>query len=156
MKPAWKQIIPVFILGLILGAALGSWCHRVSARHFTKKPDHSSGMLEKFSKELNLDSNQKDAVKAALESSRGKMQAFREETGVKLNEIRAVMHSDIRKILTPPQQAEFDKLTAAWEKRHKKLRPEGGLMRDNRRGERGMRHEKRWAQDKPEDGPEGR
>ena len=120
MKPAWKQILPAFVLGLVFGAALGSWAHRTAVRRFAGDGHASKRMLEKFSKELKLDAGQKEAVRVILESRRDEMKAFRQETHKKFDALRLAMHADIKKILTPEQQTRFAGMAARWESPRKR------------------------------------
>jgi len=119
MRISWKQAVPVFILGLVLGAAVGSWAHRAAVRRFMKGGVHRpERMLENLSRQLKLDPAQKDAMKKVLDSQHERLQAFHKETSAKFEEFRLSFEADVKKILTPEQQALFDKLCARWKFGH--------------------------------------
>jgi hypothetical protein len=84
MSISWKQAVPVFALGLLLGAAGGSWAHRMAVRRFMRdglpRPER---MLDNLSRELKLDAGQKDALKKVLEAQHEKMQVFHLEAAAK-------------------------------------------------------------------------
>jgi len=117
MKINWKQVVPVFVIGLVLGAAIGSWVHRAASHYFMKNGPHADRMLEKLSRGLNLDTAQKDAVRAVLDSQRTKMEALHQETSSKFNDIRLSFNAEIKKLLRPEQQKIFDAVAARWEAR---------------------------------------
>lgn len=119
MTISWKQAVPVFFLGLLMGAAGGSWAHRIAARRFMAGgPPRPERMLENLSRELKLDGGQKDALKKVLDAQHERMLAFHKETSARFEEFRRSFESDVKKILTPEQQARFEALSARWQKRH--------------------------------------
>jgi len=119
MKIDWRKYAPIFLLGLLLGAAGGSLAQRAAARHWKKGP-HASRMLEKLGRELQLDAGQKDAAKILLESDRVKFEALHEESLARFQALRAASRAEIRKLLTPEQQAKFDVIAARHEARMKR------------------------------------
>ena len=116
MKIDWKKSGPIFLLGLLLGAAGGSMAQRAMMRHW-KNGHEPARMVEKMGRELQLDAGQKEAVKAALESTREKISVMHQETEARFEALRAATRADIRKLLTPEQQAKFDVITARHEAR---------------------------------------
>ncbi|MFA5139410.1 MAG: hypothetical protein WC728_09275 [Elusimicrobiota bacterium] len=118
MRICWKQVIPVFVLGLVLGAAMGSWCHRAMFRKLMKGGPNSEWMLKKLGRDLELDAGQKEALKKVLDVKHEEMRAFHKETGERFRQMRASFEADIKKVLTPEQQAEFDALSIRWKTRH--------------------------------------
>lgn len=118
MKIAWIQVL----LSLILGFAVGFvFDKNLLPCCFTKQgcpckwnkchkgEDFKKHMLEKFSKELDLNEEQKVKVASIFEVKHTKFKAIKEST-----------HEEINKLLTPEQQAKFEQFKAKREKRHKK------------------------------------
>lgn len=119
MKIDWRRAAPIFLLGLLLGAVAGSWAQRAMMHHWRRRPD-TSRMVEKMSRELDLDAAQKDAVKTLLESGRAKLDVLHKESVAQFEAMRAATRGDIRKLLTAEQQVKFDEMTARLEARNKR------------------------------------
>ncbi|MFA6091947.1 MAG: hypothetical protein WCU88_04925 [Elusimicrobiota bacterium] len=118
MNISWKRMFPIFILGLVLGAAAGSWLQRTAARRFMRGPDPAK-MASRLSKQLSLDARQHEALLTLLEGRRAQLDAMRTEGHQKFEALRASTDAEVRKLLTPEQQPKFDALIARWEARHK-------------------------------------
>ena len=93
----------IFLLGLLSGAA-GFYLGQRSffpPRFGWGGPGgpHPGGGLERLTRELKLDADQRRKIEAILEGRRGRMQQFLEEG-----------RAEIRAVLTPEQQAIFDKM----------------------------------------------
>ncbi len=112
MNLQYKQIVPALLIGCLLGLWAGFFLPRISG-HWHHSGLDTERLLNKFTKELQLDANQKDAAKEILESYSARIKTFHEE-------IRASMHSDISHLLSAEQQQKFDDLMKRWEARHKK------------------------------------
>ena len=120
MRIYWKQAVPVFVLGLILGAAAGSWAHRAAFRRFAKEGPGTERMLARQSRELKLDAGQQEAVRKVLESQHAQMKALHQETAAKFEELSASFKGEVKKALSPEQQAKFEAMTARWEAHRKR------------------------------------
>lgn len=121
MNVDWKRLAPVFLVGLALGASLGSWAQRAAFRHY-REGSRSERMLKRLSRDLKLDDAQKEAVKAALEAKRREIDALHEQTFSKFAALRLSANAEVRKVLTPEQQKSFDELSARWEARRQRHR----------------------------------
>ena len=105
MKRGW----PVFLLGLALGAAAGSWGQRVAFhRAMQTDPDHHRQMLDKLSRELSLDEKQKGEVSAILDSRKAEVDKLRADTFARLLAIRTSADAEIAKSLTTEQAAKLE------------------------------------------------
>jgi hypothetical protein len=104
VKRGW----PIFLFGLALGAAAGSWGQRVAFhRAMQTNPDHHRQMVEKLSRELGLDEKQKAAVTAILDSRKAEVDKLRSDTFARLLAIRTSADAEIVKSLTPEQAAKL-------------------------------------------------
>jgi len=114
MRPDWKQIVPALLLGCLLGLWTGAFLgHR---RHLPPSPDK---MLSRFSKELRLEAGQREALRAVMESYRGRFDSLHAEAEARLSELRQAMNGEIAKQLDAGQQKKFQEMQARWETRHK-------------------------------------
>ena len=121
MKLAWKQVIAAFALGAAAGVFGNRSCaplhgHRGDRAHFQQE------MLEQFSKQLTLTTDQRQRVAEILQSKQARIEALRSEIHPKFDEIRNTTRSEIRQLLTPEQQQKFDVMDAAFEARAKRSR----------------------------------
>jgi hypothetical protein len=92
----------VFVLGMVCGATLfylGQRSMLRPLRGFGPGGPHSGAGLERLTRELNLDGEQKKKVEAILAGRRERMQQFLEQG-----------RTEIRDVLRPDQQAIFDAL----------------------------------------------
>jgi Spy/CpxP family protein refolding chaperone len=90
----------IFLLGLLSGAA-GFYVGQRSLfpPRFGWGGPRGGGGLDHLTRELKLDADQRTKIEAILEGRRGRMQQFLEEG-----------RAEIRAVLTPEQQAIFDKM----------------------------------------------
>ncbi len=92
----------IFLLGLLSGAAgffLGQRSFFPPRSGWGGPGGPHGGGLDHLTRELKLDADQRQKIEAILEGRRGRMQQFLEEG-----------RSEIRAVLTPDQQAIFDKM----------------------------------------------
>lgn len=108
MNPIRARIAAVFLLGLILGAAAGSWGQRAHMLREMRRGPDPKRMLDRLGRQLSLDDAQKAAVGATFEAHKADVEAARAETFAKLEKIRIATDADLRKILTPAQFARFE------------------------------------------------
>ncbi|MBI2890622.1 MAG: hypothetical protein HYY13_07540 [Nitrospirae bacterium] len=122
MNRPWKEIIAALLIGLFLGAAGGWWGHRWRMQRW-----HGEGrdtqLLEKFTSQLDLTTEQKAQIASILEANRRKVDSLRSEVHPRFDEIRSSADSEIAKLLTPEQQVEFEKMKAHREGRRKRRHP---------------------------------
>lgn len=121
------KIVRSFILGFVLGGAL-VYTGIHFYRHYCKGQilwgrHHrfdSKKMLEKLSKELDLNANQRAQVEKILESNLPKFKELKESVRPKFDAIRESIQKEIRALLNPEQQIKFNKLVEDFEKRREK------------------------------------
>ena len=91
----------VFVLGMVCGATLFYLGQRsmLPPRAFGPDGPHSGAGLDRLTRDLNLDPEQRKKIEAILEGRRARMQQFLEQG-----------RSEIRDILRPDQQKTFDAL----------------------------------------------
>jgi hypothetical protein len=93
----------VFVLGLVCGGTLFYLGQRslFPSRFGWAGPGgpHSGGGLDRLTRELSLDAEQRKKIETILDGRRGRMQQFLDEG-----------RSEIRAVLRPDQQAIFDKM----------------------------------------------
>ena len=118
MNIPWKIVIPVFLAGLLAGAAGGSWAQRAAFRHFRSGgPMAPRRFIDHFSRELSLDETQRVAVQAIFEKHAPQLEALRLRTAGEFDAIRKSMDEEIKQKLNPDQQRRFEEMTARFMKR---------------------------------------
>ena len=122
LKINWNQIFISLIIGLALGTAFGQWRSRENFHHRWKKGPEAmrQHMVEKFSKELHLNSEQKKQVAAIFEAKHPQMVELQKEMKPKLDALRNSTQAEVRKILTPEQEKKLDALNAKMDERWQK------------------------------------
>ena len=125
MKFEWKQIIVAFVLGLALGAFGIVRCLPFGFHGMWKNPEKfQQHMMQQFTSRLNLDADQQQKISDILNQTRAKMDALRQETHPKFEQIREAAKEQIRVLLTPEQQQKFEAMNAEMDARFKKHHPE--------------------------------
>lgn len=103
MKSPWKEIV----IALVIGIAVG-W---VAADKLDNNRSWRKGkMLDHFSRELQLTSDQREKIARIMETKRTQFESLRDEMRPRFEEIRRASKEEIRAILTPDQQKLFEKL----------------------------------------------
>lgn len=114
MSSSRPPVVSALLLGLVLGAAAGSWTQRAMFRRMMSDgPQHRRRMLERMSRELSLDEKQKAQVSALMDSRKAEIDALRKDTFARLEAIRNSVDAEIKKVLTPEQSARFDAMHRA-------------------------------------------
>ncbi|MDE2141060.1 MAG: hypothetical protein KGL74_03320 [Elusimicrobia bacterium] len=126
MSPIRRAALTTFLLGLILGAAAGSWGQRAMFRRFIKKGPDAAHMIRRLDRELSLNETQKSAILAILGARRAEIEAVKKDARSRFEAMRAATDADIRKTLQPDQQAKFDAMTARWQARMREREKNGG------------------------------
>jgi len=104
-----KPGVTAFLLGLILGAAAGSWGQRAHFRHaLHDEKDHRRRMLERLDRELGLDDKQKEAVAAIFDSKKADVDKVKADSFARLEAIRKSADAEMAKVLTPEQAGKLE------------------------------------------------
>ena len=114
-----NQIAISLLIGFALGVVYGNWYTRENFHSRWKHGSMSQRMVERFSRELHLSSDQKKEVTAIFEAKRPQMVALQAEMKPKFEALRNSTQEEIRKILNPDQQKKLDELNAKMEERWK-------------------------------------
>lgn len=69
-------------------------------------------LIDRLDRELQLTPDQKTRVQAIFEERRGRLEAVQREVMARAEEERRELQQEIRKVLTPEQQARFDRWIA--------------------------------------------
>ncbi len=131
MIQASKQLVVACLVGAVLGWGGHAWYapdiqHR-RGEGSRGEPEHlRNKMLERFTTRLHLTLAQQRRVTVILEEKRSRIDALRAEMRPKFEEIRSATRAEIRQILTPAQQKEFDSMIAEHEAREKTFRERWG------------------------------
>jgi len=114
----WKPVLITLVIGWFLGMAtgfvvtrcvppLGAWPHPHAGR-------------KRFYKALALTPAQREQVDAIITKNHERLAEIFSEMNPRVEEVRTTTRDEIRKLLTPEQQAKFDKRDAEFAKRFKK------------------------------------
>ncbi len=120
MKLMWKQVLVAFVLGAVVGIAGSHAC--LWNRHHGDHKNFQERLLKRFNERLHLSLYQQQKVAAVLEQKKSKIDAMRAEVRPKFEEIRNATSAEIRQMLMPEQQKEFDRMNAEFEERIKNHR----------------------------------
>lgn len=118
-KMNWRYAAAWIVVGLLIGFASGWWGRRVLHRGFHGEKRYER-ILERFSSRLDLTAEQKQQVAALLQSKRSKVDTLRSQTKPQFDDIRNSTDAEISRILTPEQQAKFEKMKARREERRRR------------------------------------
>jgi hypothetical protein len=123
IRSTWKAVIlllAAFVLGAAVGGAVTS---RVSHRNpWEGKPrDRMEGYLRLLGENLDLNSAQRDSVRAILDRHRGDMDAIWQEVAPRYETMRSQIRSEIRTQLTPEQQRKYADLTARLDQERREM-----------------------------------
>lgn len=109
---------PVFVVGVLLGAVLGSWTQRALMHRFMRRGPDTARIVGHLSRALALDEAQKAQATAIVEAHAPEVQALKKETKDKFDAIREKTDEEIRKILRPDQAPKLDAMIARWKRRN--------------------------------------
>ena len=118
----------IFVLGIACGIIVDRWMlqyRRPWARMMAGRPPagpHKDRILNRYTRELGLDDEQRDQVGAILEQSREAMHAVRRGVRQDLADALEGTRLQIREILTPEQVEKFDEMSKRMDERWKKRR----------------------------------
>lgn len=98
----------VFVLGLLAGAALGSWGQRLMYHRRLTRTRDPKKYLEKLTNELKLDDGQKSVLLATMTAHKSQMDALKKDCVDRYESIRGAVRSEIAKSLTPEQRVKYE------------------------------------------------
>jgi Spy/CpxP family protein refolding chaperone len=101
-------LVAVAMAGFAAGAATMSRADTKPPTDWRERCSYS-GMLKD---RLNLSIEQQDTIRAIMRGHRGEMHAMMEQFRPRMDSVRAEVRGQIRALLTPAQQAQFDSLGA--------------------------------------------
>jgi len=106
-----KLVVPLFVLSLVSGAALGSWGQRAWARAHPPGPTRDAGKaLERLDHELGLDADQKAAIKKILLGRQTELESQSKDQRAKEDALRLKVRAEITAVLKPDQTTKFKAL----------------------------------------------
>jgi len=110
----WLVIVVVFALGCVTGASLDSFyrSRAVGSRAETRGPHGPDQFVENMRRDLNLNDQQSQQIRAILEETRNQYRSLRTEVRPRYDAIRQQARSRIRAALSPEQQQRFDAMIA--------------------------------------------
>lgn len=120
MTVSWKQVVPAILIGAVAGSAATVGAFKYKRSVWRDPAKRHERMLERFSKELDLSSEQKQKVSAIFESTRERLDALGTQTRPKFEALKAQADAEIRVLLSPEQQSKFDELQKKWEKKRRR------------------------------------
>ena len=110
-------LVAVFAAGAIAGWGYQAWADsRNSGR---SRPRGLDATVEYLDRELTLTPVQKDSVRAAFERHKPEMDALWQSVHPKFDSIRAQVRTEIKTQLTPAQQARYQEMIEAADRRHR-------------------------------------
>src|SRR5262245_34771498 len=111
MRAPWKRMALALVVGLLLGAGAAILALHPGLFHhppWWSEAHREAWLLDHFTRQLDLTPEQRTQVAAILEDKREKIHSLEGELQPRFQEIRQAAREEIRKILTPEQQAKFD------------------------------------------------
>ena len=117
MKP-WLRLTLVFLAGLFFGIAVGRWTS-FSGYHLPHEK-RTEALLRRFSRELDLTSEQREKVRAVIERKSQKMQEAKAEVRPRMEKIRKEAREEIAALLTAKQVVKFEELEKEFERRRRR------------------------------------
>ncbi|MDF1593237.1 MAG: hypothetical protein P1P89_17110 [Desulfobacterales bacterium] len=119
----WKMItgiLLVFVLGVLLGSLGTGFYHQYLFDRFRKNPgERKAFVLNKFSERLRLTEDQQNVFKTVIDQMDGQRRTQILMNRSELKRIRDESYIEMKKVLNPDQQNEFDELIRELRKRRK-------------------------------------
>jgi uncharacterized membrane protein len=115
-------LVSVFVLGGVAGAGIAAaYVHREVGELASEPPFRERARMRGLARMLDLDAAQRDRIRAIMERHHGqRLAAFSDmmdNCGRGLRQEKEQMDSEIRAVLSPPQQARFDALVRRQDER---------------------------------------
>lgn len=123
MNLNWKNIFIGFLIGLLVGGGIGRF---MSPWFFMKKrtpEEMDKRILMKFSRKLDLTSEQKEKIGLILKEKRSKMDVLLTEFRPRFDAVRSETADEIRQQLDQKQLKKFEEIHKKFEERLKNRRP---------------------------------
>src|SRR2546422_1690426 len=115
----WFAIVVVFALGCVTGASLDSlYRSRASGAHEPRGPRGTDQLLDNMRRDLSLNDDQSQQIRAILDDTRNQYRALRTEVKPRHETIRQQARTRIRSLLSPEQQQRFDTIVAERDAKH--------------------------------------
>lgn len=118
----------VGVLGFAAGAATMSQAATKPPTDWRERCAYS-GMLKD---RLGLTDVQRDSIRVIMRSHRGEMEALIQPVRPQMDSVRAVVRAQVRAVLTPAQQAQYDSLGARERAERARHSSDTGRARENR------------------------
>lgn len=127
-RKAALWVAAVFLLGAALGGLLGYIFarHSVSASSAPAnepEPVRRARRVEQLTRELSLNSTQRQQLDAILLQWHAEMKATRDQQEAQIDQIRQKGRSQVRAILTPEQQPKFEEFLKRLDEERKRNGP---------------------------------
>lgn len=119
-RKAYAIIFSTFLLGALAGLAAGSFIWKQPS---AGSPGYNS-MVDELSAELKLTPDQQQQVEKILNESRQQFQEIRKQVHPKFSQIRLQYREKISSILTPEQNADFEKWKHKQDAKREHKRPD--------------------------------
>lgn len=124
-REAAVLVFVVFVLGLLVGGVGNHfWGQSVWGSHEDRPartgPPSRAKVIDDFTRELQLTSDQQKQLGTIIDQTRGEWAAQHEATQQRHEAIRQEAHARIRAILTPEQQPKFDAFMQRLQEQRKK------------------------------------
>ncbi len=117
-KPVLWLVI-VFVLGLVLGGLAAEFARdRGFFAGRSRRGDWRQHAVERFTRELSLNAEQRKQLESILDETKKKYQAISEATRPQYEAARLEGREKIRAILTPEQKAKFEELIRQIDREH--------------------------------------
>jgi len=116
----WHQILISLLLGMLVGFFATQISFLENLGKCGKRGFSKQHMVDRLSKKLSLDAEQKSKLQTIFETRRPQMLALRDEIRPKFEALRDSTRAEIRKILNPEQQVKFEELSKKWDEKKKR------------------------------------
>ncbi len=122
MNPNRKPVlwlVLVFLLGLVLGGLATEFARdRGYLDSRSRRGDWRQHAVERFTRELSLNADQRKQLESILDETKKKYQAISEATRPQYEAVRQEGREKIRAILTPVQKVKFEELIRQLDREH--------------------------------------
>lgn len=115
MSPKFRYAV-VFIVGVLVGLAVGAWGLRAFWRHSPPTPER---IMARMDQKLHFTDDQKTKVLVILREETVRMKTQWKDSACKFDALREDGANRIRAVLDPAQQATFDAMKRDFEKRRR-------------------------------------
>ncbi|MGH7863431.1 MAG: hypothetical protein ACREQB_00460 [Candidatus Binataceae bacterium] len=103
-KQSWPAVLIAVAAGLLIGFTASTLAYRY---RLLRLP--GGNLIERMDREVGLTGDQRTKVRELFGQSRIKLREIRRDSEQRRRDVFAQTHRDIRAVLTPAQQADFDR-----------------------------------------------